>query len=509
MKKIIKTITVTLIILTLCLSMFAHLICSAASTQLIFNKHSVNIGETFTINVTISGGEAMYATEAFISYDSNLLEFTEGNMCNIVGGAIKIIGTPGGSKSQTYTVNFKAKAEGTSNISLYNVSYVGDTEKTITGQSAKVTIKKPATTSSAVTPSSSETNNTASNNEPSTNAKLSGLTVDGAELTPAFSANQTGYTAKVEYSTTEITVSAKAADANAKVTGTGKYPLDVGNNKISITVTAADGTTKQTYSITVTRLNEGESLTGDTPDDSNSAFFKPIINGKNHKLEIDISSFQIPIGFTAITKNINDTDIGLLTDVNNKYEVFLLTNEITGVSEYFTLNDDNTFERLRYISINGQLYIIEPTKNDIIIPSGYYETSLTVNTVTFKAYASHNTQLADMYILYCYHNGTTRFYRYDKLEGTIQRAPDFIAHTKNTISVDISDNKTFKDYFSDLFITGKIVIIAAALAVLCLIALIILLIIKSKTQKALMPPSLNEEFSENFNQGELGFTFDE
>jgi len=52
----------------------------------------------------------------------------------------------------------------------------------------------------------------------------------------------------------KINVQAQPNDNGARVTGTGQYPLAVGDNTITVMVTAADGTTL-TYTIVVTRAD--------------------------------------------------------------------------------------------------------------------------------------------------------------------------------------------------------------------------------------------------------------
>jgi alpha-tubulin suppressor-like RCC1 family protein/phosphodiesterase/alkaline phosphatase D-like protein len=104
---------------------------------------------------------------------------------------------------------------------------------------------------------------TAGRASPSTNATLVSLNVSAGSLSPAFSGSTLSYTDIVSYSTTSIMLTASLADGTAtmKVNGTtlpnnsvtAPIPLNVGGNVISTVVTAQDGTTQQTYTLTVTR----------------------------------------------------------------------------------------------------------------------------------------------------------------------------------------------------------------------------------------------------------------
>ncbi len=100
----------------------------------------------------------------------------------------------------------------------------------------------------------------------SPNADLAGLSLStGNALSPVFNPNTTAYTAQVANNVSSITVTPTAADSNSTITVNGEavisgtpsqsIDLDVGPNAITTVVTAQDGTTTKTYTVTVTRNN--------------------------------------------------------------------------------------------------------------------------------------------------------------------------------------------------------------------------------------------------------------
>ncbi len=99
---------------------------------------------------------------------------------------------------------------------------------------------------------------------PSSNANLSHLVLSSGALSPAFASATTFYTSSVSNATASITVTPTSVDANATIqvngttvasaTASGAIPLVVGLNKITVFVTAQDGTTTQSYSVLVTRV---------------------------------------------------------------------------------------------------------------------------------------------------------------------------------------------------------------------------------------------------------------
>ena len=87
--------------------------------------------------------------------------------------------------------------------------------------------------------------------EASTNANLSSFKVSPGTLSPEFSPSTTDYKLSVDYSVTNIAVSGVTAHG-AATKSLSSTALKVGENKITLTVTAESGA-KKTYTITVTR----------------------------------------------------------------------------------------------------------------------------------------------------------------------------------------------------------------------------------------------------------------
>ena len=83
----------------------------------------------------------------------------------------------------------------------------------------------------------------------STDNTLSGITVSTGTLSPAFAAGTTDYTVTVPNDVTSITVTGTKNNSKATVTGPVTKELTVGENVITITCTAEDGTPK-TYKVT-------------------------------------------------------------------------------------------------------------------------------------------------------------------------------------------------------------------------------------------------------------------
>ena len=103
----------------------------------------------------------------------------------------------------------------------------------------------------------------------SSDADLSGLTVSVGTLSPAFTPASHAYTVTVGANTSAIALTPTAHEAHATITVNGtpavsgsaaSKALQMGDNVFTIVVTAQDGTTTQTYTLTVHRMSNVATL---------------------------------------------------------------------------------------------------------------------------------------------------------------------------------------------------------------------------------------------------------
>ncbi len=84
------------------------------------------------------------------------------------------------------------------------------------------------------------------------NYLLSSLSVEGQSLTPNFNTYINSYELVVDYTVEKVNIKATAMSNQATISGIGEHTLDVGDNAVSITVTAKTGT-QNTYKIIISR----------------------------------------------------------------------------------------------------------------------------------------------------------------------------------------------------------------------------------------------------------------
>lgn len=135
----------------------------------------------------------------------------------------------------------------------YRVTYNGATKYV---SSSLVTTTKPTDNKDADTQNDTKTDNTNDKKDSSkaTSTNLKSLNVTPTGLSPAFSIGTTEYTMTVGSNIDKIEVNAVAEDNNASVIVEGNKNITIGNNKITITVTAGENT--KIYHINVTKENK-------------------------------------------------------------------------------------------------------------------------------------------------------------------------------------------------------------------------------------------------------------
>ena len=251
------------IVLTLICSMFMRILTvqAAPSATVGFSGNStVSVGSNITITMYISnvsdttGG--IVSVGGNLSFDSEYLEYVSGTGVNlpytfqinpsanyIIAGLDTTLsnGITGSSQTKVFTFVFKAKKQGTTQISLTNAK--------LSDVSSKIgaTVSPKTITITGNTPSTPETPSTPTK---SSDANLKSLTASGYTLSPIFSPSTTSYTIKVPNGATTVKLEGAASDSKAKVSGLGTVTLTGNTTTTTIKVTAEDGTVK-TYTVKI------------------------------------------------------------------------------------------------------------------------------------------------------------------------------------------------------------------------------------------------------------------
>ncbi len=461
MKKKVSLLTVITIVLSMLT--FGAVNASAASSSLKFSSSSVEVGSKLTVTVTLQNGSEMLDAQCKITYNESVLRYDSGS-ADGGAGVLTFVSKESASK-YTISLTFTAIAVGQSPIQVKECKYTYQPsgglseESTFSGQSATVTIKDKVLSS---------------------NANLKSLSLNTGSISPKFSANTTSYTAKVSNTVTKVNVTARTADSGAKVVSvTGNSNLKVGANNVVVTVQAANGTQK-TYTIVVTRLAEGELTDQEQQQQAEEEIKQKLettIDEKPYSVAADISGATLFNGFTATTIKYNDIDVQVAVDENNEFTLYYLKSADSDELLPYTLNEEqNAFERLKYFSIADNLYIFAAFPKEYKPHDDLFVSNVTISDFNVECFSSNDEKYSDFYYVYCYSGGKYSVYRYDALEGTMQRYPEFVK-SDEVEDTEAEAKETLLTKFTSLSTNSKIIVLALILALLGALSLVVFLII--------------------------------
>ncbi len=466
--KIITKISSILIITVLILSCIV-LPVSAKGTTLYFSKNNIQVGDNVTVTVSLKAEESMNNLSFFLNYDSSVLEFTSGDGNKSKDGVINVTKNPNGEKSSSCSFTFKAISNGKSSISVTDCFYEKpnlDDQFVITGATAILTVE---------------------GEEKSNNSKLKTLKIEGYNLKPSFSSSKTNYSLTVPFDINKVKVSATTTDSKAKIKSiSGENNLKVGVNTVTVKVEAENGDVTD-YIIKVTREKEAEDTQNEIDNEvienndnsesqitNNLTSLETVIDGSTYTITTDIPKDVLLPGFDIEEVKINGYTVETAVDTNRNYVLYYLSGPNSDKLEPYLYHKQNDlFEKLVYFTVGENTYIVSKFPDDINLPDSLYATNLTIGDSSAECYADSDTNFADYKYLYCYFNGKYSVYRYDTVENTIQRYPDFNynSYSKST------DDDSFLKRFSSLSSNGKVIIIALLIVVLSILGLFIMLIV--------------------------------
>lgn len=443
------------------------------------SSSSVAVGKT--VKVTVSMPSGYFGTVVISSSD-------EGVLSNGGDGVTNIGDAAGYPTSQSFS--FTAKGAGSCTIKAY-CTVVGDAEGNdaggvITGASTKVTVTSASSNNDSNSnkdnkdntgnDSNSNKDNENKEEKKSSNASLGSLVISAGTLSPEFSAATKDYTATVDYSCSSLAVTANPADSKASVTSvTGNDSLEVGENTISVVVTAEDGSTS-TYNIVVTRRTEDDPENADKQDN----WKKFDINGTEWTMVNDIPEDVVPEGFEHSKTVIDGLEYNTLHGTFGDITLVYLQSESGNGLFVYDAAQNAAYEFVRINSESHFIVVLLPKVDDV--PEGYNEVSLSIEgkgvATAYQTKAEKtDDKTKDFYLVYAINdNGESGWYTYDSVDGTYMRTE------LSTPTVAQEENDTTK---SELVpgIANKYLVLAAILVLIIVILLLLLIVSAVKNRK--------------------------
>lgn len=488
MKKLFKKIICLSISVLIVISCFVFTT-SAASTSISLSASSVTVSGKITVTVSVNAGVEIMGATMNVSYNDDVLQWVNtGGDVNGGAGSIRIVLDPAaGSTKASCVLNFNAIKSGTSSIQIKECIVVDTNavETPITGSSVNVTVKD-ATKSG--------------------DANLKSLRLAHGTLSPEFSKDVTSYTATIPYSVTECKVYTRTSDSSAQVAVEGSATMKVGENTRTVVVTAPNGNQKR-YKIVITRLAEGE---GEQPtDEPQENSNKVQISGTDYEILKDLSGIAVPKGFLIAEGEYNGVKVATLEDENGKYLIYYLKNTVDNKNEPFIIDEDSkSFEKLPYITVGNDFYILENVDDTKGVPEGTQISSVNINGNFVSGFVPENDNMVGFYYVTCYINGVSGYYRYDSEMGTLQRELGLV-FGENAMSFEVEQAKgNFFQRFAKLNTAAKLIVIGVALIAVIIITLIVIVIIQA-VKSGKNDNAINEDLSDGIAPDGFVFSPDE
>lgn len=474
---------------------------AAANISVSVNKSNVKVGDTVTVTLSITSG---YGAQGVLKKSSGVL-----------GGSSDEYFTIGAGVGDVQSFSYKATSVGSCTFSIQepldDTTDVDGGTPSIGVGSATVKVTSASSNndsnsnkdnkdnSSSNTGNDSNANKDNENKEEkkSSNASLGSLVISAGTLSPEFSAATKDYTATVDYSCSSLAVTANPADSKASVTSvTGNDSLEVGENTVSVVVTAEDGSTS-TYNIVVTRRTEDDPENADKQDN----WKKFDINGTEWTMVNDIPEDVVPESFEHSKTVIDGLEYNTLHGTFGDITLVYLQSESGNGLFVYDAAQNAAYEFVRINSESHFIVVLLPKVDDV--PEGYNEVSLSIEgkgvATAYQTKAEKtDDQTKDFYLVYAINdNGESGWYTYDSVDGTYMRTE------LSTPTVAQEENDTTK---SELVpgIANKYLVLAAILVLIIIILALLLLVVIVKNKKR----TANEENDEEDDTKEFDIVED-
>lgn len=378
------------IITLLCLIIFPITANAASGSIKITGTPSAVVGNTVTITVTLSSSTPIGSWDMDLNYDRSYLQLISANS---EAGGVSMVNSSSGTTSKSYTFKFKALKSGSTKLSMSSYSAYAYEDMSAMNLSAGTKTVK-IMTQAELEASYSKDND------------LKSLSVEGFELTPAFSKDITEYTVTVPEDTKEVTINAAENDSAASVTGTGTFEVTQGTNTFEIIVRAENGSEKK-YTVKVEVI------------DANPI---NVTLGNQDFTVVKVKDFLPTVtAYQETTVKINGFDIPAYTSELTGFTLVGLKDSAGNIALYIYDADNNSYTAYNELKFN-QLTIY-PQKTDNTL-DGYELGTVTINDIEVPAYyTSSDSRFAIIYGINV-ETGEEGFFKYDKTDQSIQKYDD-------------------------------------------------------------------------------------
>jgi hypothetical protein len=244
----------------------------------------------------------------------------------------------------------------------------------------------------------------------SSEATLASLSIKGSTLTPAFSPSVFSYETHVSRSVTAADITATAQDPTAQVMITGNDNLVVGDNPVTVKVSAQDGKTAIEYKINIIRdanyVPAGASITGS--------------DGTVYTFAELPQPLDLPSGFSQQMEVVGAQSVPVFTGNGYKSMLLYLKDGKKDPPMYIYNPDTGSirlYEADHVINIAAQLLTVTDVPADVTVPNGFFKADITLGDMQETGYISSQSDVTLVYLTD--EKGAGRFYEIDSSTGDL------------------------------------------------------------------------------------------
>ncbi len=456
------------------------------------------IGENVTLTVNLSSNIEIFGFDVYIQYDASKLDFVSGSSdiarFNGENGRIRLYSDDCLSKNVTATLVFKAKEAGSHNVYLTADSSVYDSDVKEMNLIA----------STGVITATSEAPVSADNNLKNLTVYVedeNGNTTNGW-FWPAFNKDTTQYYLNVDGNAKKLAITANANSVTSTVS-LNNPELVVGNNNISITVKAQDGSTK-TYVIAVTkaeRETESESQTeSKNPDettggDQNTSNKKVTIGNKTYTITDYNNEMTLPEGYEIVDYDYKGNNIKALKGLGTGLILVAFVDDTSNVKSFVYDETADDFYKFITANVKSAQYVLVDMPSvgeNINIPANYTLSSINYDNSVIVAYVSGDSKIYIVSAIDC--NGKKGLYYLDSENNTIMR----YFENENTINTNTNtNNNSDSDELYKVKTQSRIILIISVTIGLVMLGIILALVVSRKNSRY---EDLDDEYDDELDE---------
>ena len=460
------------------------------------------IGENVTLTVNLSSNIEIFGFDVHIQYDASKLDFVSGSsdIASVNGGngRITLYSDTCSSKNVTATLVFKAKEAGSHNVYLTADSSVYDNDVKEMNLIA----------STGVITATSEAPVSADNNLKDLTVYVedeNGNTTNGWYW-PAFNKDTTQYYLNVEGNAKKLAITANANSGTSTVS-LNNPELVVGNNNITITVKAQDGSTK-TYVIAVTkaektteRETESESQTeSKNPDettggDQNTSNKKVTIGNKTYTITDYNNEMTLPEGYEIVDYDYKGNNIKALKGLGTGLILVAFVDDTSNIKSFVYDETADDFYKFITANVKSAQYVLVDMPSvgeNINIPANYTLSSINYDNSVLVAYVSGDSKIYIVSAIDC--NGKKGLYYLDSENNTIMR----YFENENAINTNTNtNNNSDSDELYKVKTQSRIILIISVTIGLVMLGVILALVVSRKNSK---DEDLDDEYDDELDE---------